>query len=71
MSKYEIPFINLCIKEFGRRFAITRKMAYEYLKKHQGLAFLMEFYDVEHLQPMEETIDDLTLWCRKNGGQLA
>lgn len=71
MSKYEIPFIHLCIREFGRRFNITRQIAYEYLLKHQGLSFLIEYYDVEHLQSIDETIDDLTFWCKKNGGQLA
>lgn len=70
MSKFEIPFINLCIREFGRRFNITRKSAYEYLSKFNGLSFLIEYYDVEHLQSIEETIDDLVFWCKKNGGQL-
>ena len=30
-----------------------------------------EFYDVEHLQSMDETIDDLLVICQKNGGTLA
>lgn len=33
-----------------------------------GIAFLIEFYDVEHLQSMDETIDDLLIICQKNGG---
>lgn len=71
MSKYEIPFINLCIREFGKRFSVTRQKAYEYLNKHKGLSFLIEFYDVEHLQSIDETIDDLIFWCKKNGGELS
>ena len=39
--------------------------------KYKGLAFLIEFYDVEHLQSMNETIDDLLIVCQKNGGTLA
>ena len=42
-----------------------------YLHEHKGLSFLMEFYDVEHLQSMDETIDDLIVYCQKNGGPLA
>ena len=68
MSKYEIPFLTACIRAFGRRFAMTRQAAFRYL---QGLAFLIEFYDVEHLQSMDETIDDLLIICQKNGGTLA
>ena len=71
MSKYEIPYINLIIRTFAERFQMTRQAAYAYLQKHQGLAFLIEFYDVEHLQSMDETIDDLLIVCQKNGGVLA
>lgn len=35
------------------------------------MEFLIEFYDVEHLQSMDETIDDLLVVCRQNGGALA
>ena len=71
MSKYEIPFLTACIQAFGRRFDMTRQAAFRYLHEHKGLAFLIEFYDVEHLQSMDETIDDLLIICQKNGGTLA
>ena len=71
MSKYEIPFLTACIQAFGRRFAMTRQAAFRYLQKHQGLSFLIEFSDVEHLQSMDETIDDLFIICQQNGGTLA
>lgn len=71
MSKYEIPFINLCIKAFGERFSLSRDKAYDYLKRHAGMAFLIEFYDVEHLQSIEDTVDDLVVCCQNNGGTLA
>ena len=32
---------------------------------HKGLAFLIEFYDVEHLQSMGETIEDVLIICQK------
>ena len=71
MSKYEIPFLTACIQAFGQRFSLTRQAAFRYLHEHKGLAFLIEFYDVEHLQSMEDTIDDLLIICQKNGGALA
>ena len=71
MSKYEIPFFTSCIHAFANRFVMTRQAAYRYLREHKGLAFLIEFYDVEHLQSMDDTIDDLLLICQKNGGTLA
>ena len=50
---------------------MTRQAAFRYLQAHKGLAFLIEFYDVEHLQSMDETIDDLLIVCQQNGGTLA
>ena len=70
MNKYEIPFLNACIKAFGRRFSLSLEEAYAYLKKYEGVAFLIEFYDVEHLQSIDDTVDDLVILCQKNGGQL-
>ena len=70
MSKYEIPYINLIIRTFAERFQMTRQAAYAYLQKHQGLAFLIEFYDVEHLPAPEETEDDLIVKCQQQGGTL-
>ena len=70
MNKYEIPFLNACIRAFGLRFSLSREDAYAYLKKYEGVASLIEFYDVEHLQSIDDTVDDLVLICQKNGGQL-
>ena len=70
MSKYEIPYLTTFIQAFARRFAMTRQAAFRYLHEHKGLAFLIEFYDVEHLQSMDETIDDVLIICQKNGGFL-
>lgn len=50
---------------------MTRQAAFRYLHEHKALAFLVEFYDVEHLQSMDETIEDMLIICRQNGGTLA
>ncbi len=71
MSKYEIPFLTSAIQAFAMKFAMTRQAAFRYLQQYKALAFLMEFYDVEHLQSMDETIDDMLVICRQNGGTLA
>lgn len=71
MSKYEIPYITFVIRTFASRFHMTRQTAYEYLLKYQGLAFLIKYYDVEHLQDVEETVDELIIKCQQHGGTLA
>lgn len=71
MSQHEIPYINLIIRTFASRFELTRQAAYAYLLKYQGLSFLIEYYDVEHLQDVEETVDDLVIKCQQQGGTLS
>ncbi len=71
MSKYEIPFMTMAVRAFAQKYAMTRQAAFRYLQQYKALAFLMEFYDVEHLQSMDETIDDMLVICRQNGGTLA
>ena len=68
MDKYEIPFLTACIQAFAHRFAMTRQAAFRYLHEHKGLAFLIEFYDVEHLQLIDETIDDVLISAKRMEG---
>ena len=49
----------------------TMVYAYDYMKRFCGLAFLIEFYDVEHLQSIEDAVDDVILVCKNNGGTLS
>lgn len=70
MGEFEIPFINLIIRTFANRFDLTRQAAYQYLLKYNGLSFLIDYYDVEHLQDVEETVDDLVVKCKQQGGFL-
>ncbi len=34
MNKYEIPFINACIRAFGQWFSLPREKAYVYLHRY-------------------------------------
>jgi hypothetical protein len=71
MSKYQIPYTNACIRAFGRRFGMSAKEAFKYLFRFKGVAFLIDFYEIEHLQSIEDAVDDLIVCCRNNGGYLA
>jgi hypothetical protein len=44
------------------------KAAHEYLDQYKGLDFLVEFYEIEHLQSIEDAVDDLIVCCQNNGG---
>lgn len=69
-DKYKIPFINTCIRAFAKRFQLPVKSAFQYLYNFKGIHFLDKFYVTEHLQSIDDTVDDLIALCSKNGGQL-
>ena len=66
----KINYIVALITEFATAHQISTQQAYRYLQQYKGLDFVDEFYDVEHLQSMDETIDDLLIICQQNGGTL-
>ena len=69
-DKYQIPFINACIRAFARRVGLPIRNGFQYLERFKGIAFLVDYYPSLHLQSVEDTVDDLIVMCRKNGGVL-
>ena len=69
-DKYKIPYINACIRAFAKRFRLTVLTSFEYLYRFKGIDCLVEFYEVEHLQSIEDAVDDLVVCCTNNGGTL-
>lgn len=67
---YKIPYINACIRGFAKRFKLSVKTAFEYLHYYKGIDFLVEFYEIEHLQSIDDAVDDLIVCCGNNGGTL-
>ena len=69
-NKYKIPYINACIRAFAKRFRLSVHSAFEYLYNFKGIHFLVEFYEIEHLQSIDDAVDDLIVCCQNNGGTL-
>ena len=65
-----INYIVALITEFAKAHGITTQQAYKYLQEYKGLDFVDEFYDVEHTQSFEDTVEDLSFYCRRMGGTL-
>lgn len=70
-DKYKIPYINACIRAFAKRFSLPVKSAFRYLDRFYGIEFLDKFYETEHLQSVEDAVDDLIIFCQKKGGRLS
>ena len=54
----------------GYWFGLTVKQAFNYLSRFKGMDFLQKHYGAEHLLSFDDTVDDLTAICLKNGGQI-
>jgi len=46
-----LAYIVACISEFARATNQSMQEAFRYLDSHDGIDFLIEYYDVEHLAP--------------------
>ena len=66
----KIAWAVACVNEFAKHFNISVKAAFQYLYNHEGIAFLDEHYEAEHLLSFDDTVDDLVLICQSNGGSL-
>ena len=66
----KVAYIIAVVNEFATRFSLNSQQAYRYLDRFKGIDFIDEFYGVEHTQSFEDVVDDLALYCHKNGGAL-
>lgn len=68
--KNKTEYIIASINEFARRHLLTDTQAYRYLKTFRGIEMLDRFYDVMHTLSFQDTTEDLTGFCHRNGGKL-
>ena len=56
--------------EFGRRFGLTLKQAFNYLSRFGGIKFVDEHYDYCHTQSFQSMVADMAEYCHRKGGML-
>ena len=69
-DKNIIDYVMTAIIEFAKRHRLTIREASNYLNRFKGIDFLTEFYGVEHTLSFNDCIDDLTVVCQNNGGEI-
>lgn len=65
-----INYTVACVNEFARENNISVKEAFQYLFSYDGIEFIKENYDIEHTLSFETVVEDLSVLCRRNGGNL-
>ncbi|MDR0790118.1 MAG: DUF3791 domain-containing protein [Bacteroidales bacterium] len=69
-SKNVIDYIAFIINEFSLKNSLSMKQSFNYLYRYGGIEFLDEFYDVEHCENPNLTLEALQHICKRNGGAL-
>jgi hypothetical protein len=67
---YRLSYMNAMVRAFGKYFNLSPQQAFRYLYHFRGIYYLDQLYDVERNSQTNETIKDLVLICKKNGGKL-
>lgn len=71
LTRNIIEYVNCCVGAFAARFKLHPSQAYAYLRRFEGIDFLIDCYAAEHTLSIEDAVDDLVALCQKHGGRLA
>ena len=65
-----IEYIIVLVNKFAKRFGLTEKQAYRYIRVHKGIAFIEDNYGVMHTLSFDDAVEGVALYCRRTGGVL-
>ena len=66
----KIEWTLIFVAEFGRKFGLTVKQAFNYLTRYKGIDFIDKHYDYVHTQSFQSMINDIGDYCHRKGGEL-
>lgn len=66
----QINWTVAAVDHFARRHGMNPASAFVFLDEHGGIAFLREFYEVEHTLSFDDVAEDLLAVCLQSGGEL-
>ena len=69
--KDKLEWTTIFILEFGRKYGLTMKQAFNYLSRFKGIDFIDRHYEYVHTQSFASMVDDIAAYCRRHGGALA
>ena len=72
--KYEsrdiMEYIISLVSEFAKKFDLSNRQAFNYIRNHQGISFIEQNYGIIHTLDFKEAVDSVAIYCRKTGGLL-
>lgn len=67
----KIDYLVALINEFGRKYGLTDKEAYLYLREYGVMTIFDDCYEYLHTQSFDSAVNYLTAYCSKNGGAIS
>lgn len=65
-----IEYIIAVINGFSKRYGLSEKQAYLYIRAHKGVGFIEDNYNIIHTLDFNEAIESVALYCRRTGGTI-
>ena len=66
----KVEWVLILSLEFGRRFGLTLRQAFNYLSRYKGIEFIDQHYDYCHTQSFQSMVTDIADYCHRKGGGL-
>ena len=65
-----MEYIIALVNEFAKKFNLSDKQAFNYIRNHQGVGGGEGDYGIIHTLDFQEAVESVALFCRKTGGLL-
>lgn len=65
-----MEYIIALVSEFAKKFDLSNRQAFDYIRNHQGISFIEQNYGIIHTLDFKEAVDSVAIYCRKTGGLL-
>lgn len=70
MLKDRVEYVVALIAEFAKYFGISDKESAQYLSRYHALELCEKHYDIMHTLSFADNVDNLAVYCRRQGGCL-
>ena len=68
----KVEYVVAIISEFAKVKHLTQSQAFRYLRRFKGISLInLHSNNIRHTLRREDVLDDLTAYCRRQGGAIA
>ena len=68
--KDKIEYTVSLVSDFAKKYSLSTTQAFNYLDRFNAISLLEQHYGITHTLPFADILDDLSLYCKKHGGNL-